>query len=246
MALLELDAITVRFGGLVAVDDVSLNAEAGRITGLIGPNGAGKTTLFNVVTGLEKPTRGRVTLDGEDITSYPTYRRARRGMARTFQRLELFGTLTVRENVEVAAGIAVRWAESKEAPSELATRLIDRVGLSAVADERADALPTGQGRLVELARSLATNPRVLLLDEPASGQSTSETEHFADLLRALAADGMAVVLVEHDMNLVMAVCDFINVLDFGSLLVAGPPEQIRNDPAVLAAYLGSEWQADAV
>jgi branched-chain amino acid transport system ATP-binding protein len=246
MALLELSDITVRFGGLVAVDDVSLNAEAGRITGLIGPNGAGKTTLFNVVTGLEKPTRGHVTLDGEDITSYPTYRRARRGMARTFQRLELFGTLTVRENVEVAAGIAVRWAESKELPSELAARLIDRVGLSAVADERADALPTGQGRLVELARSLATNPRVLLLDEPASGQSTSETEHFADLLRALAADGMAVVLVEHDMNLVMAVCDFINVLDFGSLLLAGPPEQVRNDPAVLAAYLGSEWQADAV
>ena len=246
MALLELTGVTVRFGGLIAVDDVSLNAEAGLITGLIGPNGAGKTTLFNVVTGLEKPTRGRVTLDGEDITSYPPYRRARRGMARTFQRLELFGTLTVRENVEVAAGIAVRWADAKESPPDLAARLIDRVGLSAVADERADALPTGQGRLVELARSLATNPRVLLLDEPASGQSTSETEHFADLLRALAADGMAVVLVEHDMNLVMAVCDFINVLDFGSLLVAGPPEQIRNDPAVLAAYLGSEWQADAV
>jgi branched-chain amino acid transport system ATP-binding protein len=246
MALLELAGVTVRFGGLIAVDDVSLNAEAGRITGLIGPNGAGKTTLFNVVTGLEKPTRGRVTLDGEDITSYPPYRRARRGMARTFQRLELFGTLTVRENVEVAAGIAVRWADGRESPPELAERLIDRVGLSAVADERADALPTGQGRLVELARSLATNPRVLLLDEPASGQSTSETEHFADLLRALAADGMAVVLVEHDMNLVMAVCDYINVLDFGSLLVAGPPEQIRSDPAVLAAYLGSEWQADAV
>jgi branched-chain amino acid transport system ATP-binding protein len=246
MALLELTGVTVRFGGLIAVDDVSLNAEAGRITGLIGPNGAGKTTLFNVVTGLEKPTRGRVTLDGEDITSYPPYRRARRGMARTFQRLELFGTLTVRENVEVAAGIAVRWADAKESPPDLAARLIDRVGLSAVADERADALPTGQGRLVELARSLATNPRVLLLDEPASGQSTSETEHFADLLRALAADGMAVVLVEHDMNLVMAVCDFINVLDFGSLLVAGPPEQVRSDPAVLAAYLGSEWQADAV
>jgi branched-chain amino acid transport system ATP-binding protein len=246
MALLEVSGVTVRFGGLVAVDDVSLNAEAGRITGLIGPNGAGKTTLFNVVTGLEKPTRGRVTLDGEDITSYAPYRRARRGMARTFQRLELFGTLTVRENVEVAAGIAVRWAESKEPSPALAARLIDRVGLSAVADERADALPTGQGRLVELARSLATNPRVLLLDEPASGQSTSETEHFADLLRALAADGMAVVLVEHDMNLVMAVCDYINVLDFGSLLVAGPPEQIRSDPAVLAAYLGSEWQADAV
>jgi branched-chain amino acid transport system ATP-binding protein len=250
MALLELAGVTVRFGGLVAVDDVSLAADAGHITGLIGPNGAGKTTLFNVVTGLEKPTRGRVTLDGEDITSYAPYRRARRGMARTFQRLELFGTLTVRENVEVAAGIAARWrddeAAPKEPPAALAARLIDRVGLSAVADERADALPTGQGRLVELARSLATEPRVLLLDEPASGQSTAETEYFADLLRDLATEGIAVVLVEHDMNLVMAVCDFIHVLDFGSLLVAGPPEQIRNDPAVLAAYLGSEWQTDGV
>jgi len=243
MALLELSGVTVMFGGLLAVDDVSLDAEAGRITGLIGPNGAGKTTLFNVVTGLQRPTRGRVILDGEDITGLAPYRRARRGMARTFQRLELFGTLTVRENVEVAASIASHWTEDKEPTADVAARLIDRVGLGAVADMRADALPTGQGRLVELARSLATRPRVLLLDEPASGQSTEETEYFADLLRALAAEGIGVVLVEHDMTLVMAVCEYIHVLDFGTTLVAGTPQQIRNDPAVLAAYLGSEWQA---
>ena len=246
MALLEIADVTVAFGGLVAVDDVSLEADAGRITGLIGPNGAGKTTLFNVVTGLQRPTRGRVMMDGEDVTALPPYQRARRGIARTFQRLELFGTLTVRENVEVAASIARRWTRTDETTAGLASRLIERVGLGAEAGTRADALPTGQGRLLELARSLATQPRVLLLDEPASGQNTSETEHFADLLRALAAEGMAVVLVEHDMNLVMAVCQYIHVLDFGALLAAGTPESIRNDPAVLAAYLGSEWQTGAV
>ena len=246
MALLEVRGVTVTFGGLVAVSDVTLDADSGRVTGLIGPNGAGKTTLFNVITGLQRPAKGTVFLDGKDISDLAPYQRARRGMARTFQRLELFGTLTVRENVEVAASIARRWAPDSEAPSALAARLIDRVGLSPVADVRTDALPTGQGRLVELARSLATRPRVLLLDEPASGQSTSETEYFADVLRDLCADGMAIVLVEHDMSLVMSVCQYIHVLDFGSTLVAGTPEQVRNDPAVLAAYLGSEWQTGAV
>ncbi len=246
MALLEVHEVTVTFGGVIAVNEVSLNAEAGRITGLIGPNGAGKTTLFNVITGLQRAARGRVLLDGDDISNLAPYQRARRRMARTFQRLELFGTLTVRENVEVAASIARRWVRSGEAPAAAAERLIERVGLTAVADVRADALPTGQGRLVELARSLATNPRLLLLDEPASGQSTSETEHFADVLRDLSGEGMAVVLVEHDMSLVMNVCEFIHVLDFGSTLAAGHPEQVRNDPAVLAAYLGSEWQTGAL
>ncbi len=245
MALLEISEVTVRFGGLVALDDVSLTADAGRITGLIGPNGAGKTTLFNVVTGLQRPTRGTVVLDGENITAFPPYKRSRRGMARTFQRLELFGTLTVHENVEVAASIAGRWSGMGMAPGEAADRLVARVGLDSVARVRADALPTGQGRLVELARSLATGPRVLLLDEPASGQDVAETEHFADLLRELAAEGMAIVLVEHDMSLVMSVCDHIHVLDFGRLLVAGTPDEIRRNPAVLAAYLGSEWQTGA-
>jgi len=246
MALLEVQGVTVTFGGVVAVNDVSFDAESGRITGLIGPNGAGKTTLFNVITGLQRAARGRVLLDREDITNLAPYQRARRGMARTFQRLELFGTLTVRENVEVAASIAGRWTHDNEAPPAVADRLIERVGLAAVADVRADALPTGQGRLVELARSLATRPRLLLLDEPASGQSTTETEHFADVLRDLSREGMAVVLVEHDMTLVMNVCEYIHVLDFGSTLAAGHPEQVRNDPSVLAAYLGSEWQTGAI
>ncbi|HZQ56736.1 MAG TPA: ABC transporter ATP-binding protein [Acidimicrobiales bacterium] len=246
MALLEVRNITVTFGGVVAVNDVSFDAEGGRITGLIGPNGAGKTTLFNVITGLQRAVRGQVLLDGAEISNLAPYQRARRGMARTFQRLELFGTLTVRENVEVAASIARRWVREPDAPGLVAERLIERVGLTAVADVRADALPTGQGRLVELARSLATQPRLLLLDEPASGQSTTETEHFADVLRDLSAGGMAVVLVEHDMTLVMNVCEYIHVLDFGSTLAAGNPEQVRADPAVLAAYLGSEWQTGAI
>jgi len=246
MALLEVRNITVTFGGVVAVNDVSFDAEGGRITGLIGPNGAGKTTLFNVITGLQRAVRGQVLLDGEEISNLAPYQRARRGMARTFQRLELFGTLTVRENVEVAASIARRWVREPDAPGPVAERLIERVGLTAVADVRADALPTGQGRLVELARSLATQPRLLLLDEPASGQSTTETEHFADVLRDLSAEGMAVVLVEHDMTLVMNVCEYIHVIDFGSTLAAGNPDQVRADPAVLAAYLGSEWQTGAI
>jgi branched-chain amino acid transport system ATP-binding protein len=246
MALLDIADVSVRFGGLLALSDVTLGADPGRITGLIGPNGAGKTTLFNVVTGLQRPTRGTVVLDGDNITDLPPYKRARRGLARTFQRLELFGTLTVRENVEVAASIASRWGTEKATPGTIAHRLIERVGLGPVADVRTDALPTGQGRLVELARSLATRPRLLLLDEPASGQDVGETEHFAALLRDLANDGMGVVLVEHDMSLVMAVCDYIHVLDFGTLLAAGTPEEIRNDPAVLAAYLGSEFQAGTV
>jgi branched-chain amino acid transport system ATP-binding protein len=243
MAVLEVDSVTVRFGGLVAVHDVSLGAEAGRITGLIGPNGAGKTTLFNVITGLQRPTSGRVLVDGHDIARLPTYRRARLGMARTFQRLELFGALTVRENVHVAAAIRTGGPRtSREERAQLVSSLIARVGLDAVSGQRADALPTGQGRLIELARALATSPRLLLLDEPASGQSEAETLHFAALLRSLADDGMAILLVEHDMQLVMNLCDSIHVLDFGRVLASGPPSVIRSDPAVLTAYLGSEWQ----
>jgi branched-chain amino acid transport system ATP-binding protein len=242
VALLEVSSVSVRFGGNVAVQDVDLSAEAGRITGLIGPNGAGKTTLFNVITGLQNPTRGKVMIDGEDITGLPPFKRARKGLARTFQRLELFGALTVRENIQVAASIRRRWANTQDHPAETASRLIAKVGLEAMADVRASDLPTGQARLVELGRALATEPRILLLDEPASGQDESETEHFADLLRDLAREGIGILLVEHDMQLVMGVCEYIHVLDFGRLMAAGPPAAIRNDPAVLAAYLGSEWQ----
>jgi branched-chain amino acid transport system ATP-binding protein len=242
VALLDVQTVSVRFGGNIAVQEVSLTAEAGRITGLIGPNGAGKTTLFNVITGLQDPTRGKVFIDGQDITGLPPYRRARKGLARTFQRLELFGALTVRENIQVAASIRSRWGNTDEQPTATANRLLSRIGLAALGDVRAADLPTGQARLVELGRALATQPRLLLLDEPASGQDESETENFADLLRELAGEGIAILLVEHDMQLVMNVCEFIHVLDFGRLMAAGSPTTIRNDPAVLAAYLGSEWQ----
>jgi branched-chain amino acid transport system ATP-binding protein len=239
VALLEVDAATVRFGGNVALDAVDLAAEPGVVTGLIGPNGAGKTTLFNVITGLLPPNQGRIRLAGKDVTRLSPTRRARRGLARTFQRLELFSLLSVRENIRVAADVRKGWSHDKDDPAEVVERIIERVGLERVADARVDALPTGQCRLVELGRCLATKPQVLLLDEPASGQDESETIEFARLLRALAADGVAVVLVEHDVALVMEVCSTVHVLDFGRIIASGTPAEIQADEAVLAAYLGT-------
>ena len=246
MAPLEVRSVTVRFGGTMAVDDVSFGVDAGRITGLIGPNGAGKTTLFNVITGLQPSTAGRVLLAGRDVSHARPYQRARLGIGRTFQRLELFGTLTVQENIHLAASLHRRHARDPEPPGHVVERLIAELGLGAVADVRADALPTGQGRLTELARALALKPNVLLLDEPASGQDHQETEDFARLLRRVAAEGTAVLIVEHDMDLVMNACDHIHVLDFGRLVASGPPDVIRRDPRVQAAYLGRADQAVAV
>jgi len=239
MPLLEVQSVTVRFGGNVAVDDVSLAAEPGHVTGLIGPNGAGKTTMFNVISGLQSPTSGRVLIDGTDVSRLSPTKRARCGLARTFQRLELFTMLSVRDNVLVAADIYKGWSKDKADPGARVDEILERVGLSQVADRRVTTVPTGQARLVELARALACNPRVLLLDEPAAGQDDSETERFAALLRELAGEGVAVVLVEHDVQLVVGVCDVINVLDFGRLLAVGTPEQIQADPAVREAYLGA-------
>jgi branched-chain amino acid transport system ATP-binding protein len=239
MASLEVRDIIVRFGGNVALDLVSLETEPGCVTGLIGPNGAGKTTLFNVITGLLPPNSGRVVLNGRDITRLNTTKRARLGLARTFQRLELFSLLTVRENIRVAADIRHGYSKDKDNPAEVVESIIDRIGLRAIADERVDALPTGQCRLVELGRSLATKPEVLLLDEPASGQDETETTQFAALLRELAQEGMVVVLVEHDVHLVMNVCQTVHVLDFGQIIAVGSPTEIQQNEAVLAAYLGS-------
>ncbi len=239
MPKLEVTDITVRFGGNTALEAASLTADAGQVTGLIGPNGAGKTTLFNVITGLLPPTDGSVSIDGRDVTRLGPHKRARKGLARTFQRLELFTMLTVRENIRVAADIHKRWSGDKEDAGEVTERIIDRVGLRPCADLRVTALPTGQGRLVELGRALACKPSILLLDEPASGQDESETEQFARLLRQLSGEGMAVVLVEHDVQLVMAVCDRISVLDFGKVIASGRPAEIQHDEAVLAAYLGA-------
>jgi branched-chain amino acid transport system ATP-binding protein len=235
---LDVREVTVRFGGNLALDHASIAADPGRVTGLIGPNGAGKTTLFNVVTGLLPPTSGTVTIDGADVTKVGPHKRARLGLARTFQRLELFSMLTVRENIRVAADIYRRWARDRDDPAARTEAIIGRIGLGAVADVRVTALPTGQGRLVELGRALACKPTVLLLDEPASGQDETETEQFARLLRDVADEGVAVVLVEHDVQLVMAVCDVISVLDFGRMIATGTAADIQRDEAVLAAYLG--------
>jgi branched-chain amino acid transport system ATP-binding protein len=237
--LLEVRGVTVRFGGNVALVGVDLDAAAGRVTGLIGPNGAGKTTLFNVICGLLRPDAGLVRIDGRDVTRKAPYKRAQAGLARTFQRLELFTLLSVRSNIRVAADIERKRRRDRSVdPGRVADEIIERVGLTDVADARVDQLPTGQARLVEVGRALASRPRVLLLDEPASGQDESETELFAALLRELAADGLAVVLVEHDVRLVLRVSDEVCVLDFGQVLAVGPPEEIQRDEAVITAYLG--------
>lgn len=243
MPALQAEGVTVRFGGVVAVDRVSLAVEPACITGLIGPNGAGKTTIFNVFGGLHQPTDGRVLLDGSDITGLKAHARARRGMARTFQRLEVFGSLSVRDNIQVAAEIRKGWARDRSNPSAVADELIARIGLIEVADARVDAVPTGTARLVELARALATRPTLLLLDEPGSGLDHQETGVLGDLLLDLAAEGMAVLLVEHDVELVMRVCDRVNVLDFGKLIAEGSPAEVQSDPAVQAAYLGAGDEA---
>jgi branched-chain amino acid transport system ATP-binding protein len=239
VALLEINEVSVVFGGLLALDGASIRVEAGQVTGLIGPNGAGKTTLFNVITGLQAPTSGEVRLDGVAVTRTKRHLRARLGIARTFQRLEPFGSLTARENVLVALEMRRRWATERYDAGAVADELLERVGISAIADKKVDALPTGTARLVELARALGTAPRVLLLDEPSSGLDEDETDALGALLLQLAGDGLAILLVEHDMSFVMGTCAYINVLDFGRIIAHGSPEAIQVDPEVQRAYLGS-------
>ncbi|HEY4378538.1 MAG TPA: ABC transporter ATP-binding protein [Acidimicrobiales bacterium] len=241
MPILQTSEVSVRFGGNMAVNQVSLDVEAGEITGLIGPNGAGKTTTFNVITGLLAPTAGHVRLDGREITHLKAHKRAQQGIARTFQRLEVFGSLTARENILTAAEIRRSWGGAGGAgPERDAERILAQVGLTAVADARADSLPTGQARLVELGRALACRPRVLLLDEPASGLDDGETKQFGDLLTELAGEGMGILLVEHDVPLVMRLCACIHVLNFGAVLASGTATEIQQNQAVLDAYLGQE------
>jgi branched-chain amino acid transport system ATP-binding protein len=254
MSLLHVDDVVVRFGGVTAVDHANFEVGRGTVTGLIGPNGAGKTTCFNVITGLQRPTAGRVIFEDRDITKMAVHRRARQGIGRTFQRLEAFGSLTVAENVRTAldihdgiGGLLKTVDGSAERDVEA---LLERVGIADHASERADSIPTGTARLLELARALACDPHLLLLDEPSSGLDESETEDFGRLMRDLADEGRTVLMVEHDMDLVMTVCDIIHVLDFGSVIAAGTPAEIRADHAVQNAYLGytddATMKADSV
>lgn len=249
--LLHAASIRVQFGGLMALNDVDLKVAPQGITGLIGPNGAGKTTLFNVITGLQRPSAGHVLLEDRDVTRWAPQRRARAGMSRTFQRLELFTGMTVRDNLMSAweasvprGALGSRGAEGRD----LVESLISRLELSSVADRAAGELSTGLGRMVELGRALSTRPRLLLLDEPSSGLDAVETRLFRDILlevtdvEAAERAGLtapAVLLVEHDVALVMEICQSITVLDFGRTIACGTPQEVRTNPAVIQSYLGS-------
>jgi ABC-type branched-subunit amino acid transport system ATPase component/branched-subunit amino acid ABC-type transport system permease component len=236
---LAVEGVSVRFGGVQALSDVSLEALYGSVTGVIGPNGAGKTTLFNVMTGLQRPDAGRILLEGNDVSKAAPHKRARLGLARTFQRLEVFGSLTVLDNVRAAAEIRHGRA-GEQPPVDAAAAALRRVGIEHLAEVPAHRLPTGQARLLELARALVTQPRVLLLDEPASGLSQEESDDLSAVIRSVAAQGVAVVLVEHDVDLVMRLCSTVHVLDFGDVIASGQPADVQADGRVRAAYLGDE------
>lgn len=245
--VLTVENISVQFGGHIAVNDVSLSVKPGTITGLIGPNGAGKTTLFNVISGLLTPTNGSVHFMGQDITNSAPHKRARLGIGRTFQRLELFNSLSVVDNIRVSIEISNQWGHIRPYQDEPNTkaeisRILDITGLDTVRNTMATEIPTGQARLVELARALILQPKILLLDEPASGQNDQETETFGLLLRKICDSGVSIFLVEHDMALVMNTCDEVNVLDFGCIIATGTPSEIQEHELVIEAYLGAKKQ----
>jgi len=241
--VLAAQEISVHFGGLTALDHVSLSVPAGEVVGLIGPNGAGKTTMFNVLSGLQQCSSGRVELHGADISGWPTHRRGRAGIARTFQRLALFTRLSVHDNLVASwesshpGGVLGRGRARRR---HTVQAVMDLLELWPIADRLAGELSTGQGRMVELGRALCTDPHVLLLDEPGSGLDVNETAAFSKVLHTVVEGPgtPGILLVEHDMALVMDVCTSITVLDFGRVIAEGSPEKIRHDEMVRAAYLG--------
>jgi branched-chain amino acid transport system ATP-binding protein len=247
MSLLEVVGLRVVFGGVAAVDDVSFAVDEGSLVGLIGPNGAGKTTCIEALTGFVPPASGTIRFLGNDVTGVPPHRRARQGLVRTFQSVELFDDLTVRDNLRAAANprniwqslgdlFAPRWHGDDTAVD----RALDVVGLSDAADTLPGELSQGQRKLAGVARALACRPRMVLLDEPAAGLDGTETLALGRRLRDVVDDGVTILLVDHDMGLVLGTCDRIVVLDFGRVLAEGTPDQIRRDDRVVAAYLGDD------
>jgi branched-chain amino acid transport system ATP-binding protein len=249
---LKLSDVTVTFGGMKALDGVSLELRSGEVLGLIGPNGAGKTTLFDVISGVRQPNEGRVLLGGRDMTKKSAVQRARWGLRRTFQRVQIFGWLSVQDNVlaalewegggggivgDLVASPTRKRRERKRI--ERTTAVLDQCGLLPVRDEPAGTLPIGVARMVELARALVASPKVLLLDEPSSGLSSNEAVALSNCISRVRSEGdCSVILVEHDVGFVMHQCDRVVVLNLGSVLAAGTPEEIQQNQAVRAAYLG--------
>ena len=259
MTRLRADGVTIRFGGLTAIDNATIDVDEGAFVGLIGPNGAGKTTLFNAISGFVTPTSGRILFGDRDVTRVGASARARLGIGRTFQKLELFGRMSVFDNLMVASESAQsrldivsdilslpRRHKEERRCAQAAEEILDMLDLRWARDRRAADLPVGHARILELARALCMKPKVMLLDEPSSGLDSEETKAFGALLKRVNEEmGIGILLVEHDMDLVMEVCKMLYVLDFGRTIASGPPSAIVNDPSVRSAYLGEEDDAAA-